>query len=96
MAKNKKKNVILAILLQLVILGCLVAFTYKVKNGSIKNEMRDAVLHQENKISLFGLMNVDPSLISAFIEQFFYWYLQQSFVSFLFLDSNMYLENSRC
>lgn len=67
MAKNKKRNVIIAILLQLVILGCLVAFTYKVKNGSIKNEMRDAVLHQENKISLFGLMNVDPSLISAFI-----------------------------
>ncbi len=33
---------------------------------SIKETMRDAVLHDENKVSLFGLA-VDPSLISSYI-----------------------------
>ncbi len=32
---------------------------------SIGAAMRDAVLHETNKISLFGLMDVNPSLISA-------------------------------
>lgn len=35
-------------------------------HGSIGELMRDAVLHETNKISLFGLMDVNPGLISAF------------------------------
>ncbi len=35
-------------------------------HGSIGELMRDAVLHETNKISLFGLKDVNPSLISAF------------------------------
>ncbi len=34
---------------------------------SLRNAMRDAVLHEENRISLFGIMNVNPSVISAYI-----------------------------
>lgn len=34
---------------------------------SIGELMRDAVLHETNKISLFGLMDVNPGLISAFV-----------------------------
>lgn len=34
---------------------------------SIGELMRDAVLHETNKISLFGLMDVNPGLISAFL-----------------------------
>lgn len=33
---------------------------------SIRELMRDAVLHEKNKISLFGMKDVNPSLISAF------------------------------
>ena len=33
---------------------------------SIQESMRDAVLHESGKISLFGLINVNPGLISAF------------------------------
>ena len=33
---------------------------------SIKEVMRDAVLHETNKISLFGIKDVNPALISAF------------------------------
>ncbi len=36
-------------------------------HGDIQELMRDAVLHEEGKISLFGLTEVNPSLISAFI-----------------------------
>ena len=37
-----------------------------VKHESIKEVMRDAVLHESNKISLLGMKDVNPALISAF------------------------------
>lgn len=37
-----------------------------VKNESIKETMRDAVLHETGKISLFGIINVNPAVISAY------------------------------
>lgn len=36
------------------------------KHGDISTLMRDAVLHEINKISLFGIKDVNPGLISAF------------------------------
>lgn len=41
------------------------------KHESIKEVMRDAVLHGENKISLFGLMSVNPGLVSAMVVNAF-------------------------
>ncbi len=35
------------------------------KHGTIKEVMRDAVLHETHKMSLFGLVEVNPALISA-------------------------------
>ena len=35
------------------------------KHESIRETMRDAVLHEMNKISLFGITDVNPSVISA-------------------------------
>ncbi len=37
------------------------------KEESIKEVMRDAVLHESGKVSLFGLIDVNPGLISAFV-----------------------------
>ncbi len=37
---------------------------------SIKETMRDAVLHDTNKISLFGIMDVNPAVISAYTVTF--------------------------
>ena len=34
---------------------------------SLQMIMRDAVLHEDNKVSLFGLMDVNPAVISGFI-----------------------------
>jgi len=36
------------------------------KHETIKEAMRDAVLHEDNKISFFGLIDVNPAVISAF------------------------------
>lgn len=39
----------------------------KEKSLSLSETMKDAVLHDEDKISLFGLIEVNPSVISGFI-----------------------------
>lgn len=36
------------------------------QDESIKETMRDAVLHESNKISFFGLLDVNPALVSAY------------------------------
>lgn len=65
--KRKKSILIMVILLAVVIAGIVVTRPYSVKHETIKQAMRDAVLHDENKISLFGIIDADPSLVSGFI-----------------------------
>ena len=68
MSKRKKLFLIvwglsiLAVLAGLILVG----FPSGGKEESITEAMRDAVLHEENKMSLFGLP-VNPGLISAFL-----------------------------
>ncbi len=47
--------------------GGIVATMHTGKHESIKETMRDAVLHDLNRISVFGLFEADPSLVSGFI-----------------------------
>ncbi len=37
-----------------------------VEKEPIKEVMKDAVLHESNKVSLFGIMDVNPAVVSAF------------------------------
>lgn len=66
---SKKKRAIGLVIWISVALGFLIAGLVvggpAEKHGSIKEVMRDAVLHETNKISLFGLLEVNPALISA-------------------------------
>lgn len=66
---DKKKRT-RALVIFAVIIAVLLAGTILVKppesHGSIGDLMKDAVLHEINKVSLFGLMDVNPGLISAF------------------------------
>ena len=55
----------LSILLVLLVGGLLTGGS-AVKHESIKEAMKDAVLHESNKISLLGIADVNPALISAF------------------------------
>ena len=68
MSKRKKLFLIVWGLSILAVLAgiILVGFPPGGKEESITEAMRDAVLHEENKMSLFGLP-VNPGLISAFL-----------------------------
>ena len=65
-----KKNRRTALLVWLLLLAALLAASLAVgglpKGESIREAMRDAVLHEENKISLFGWLAVNPAVISGF------------------------------
>ena len=63
--KSKKKFMILWVLLIAVLFAGSLLTAPPGKAETIQAAMRDAVLHEENQISLFGWKNVNPGLISA-------------------------------
>lgn len=67
MSKKKRTTAIILLIVIELLLAAGIAFTNGAveKHETIKEMMRDAVLHEENKISLFGLA-VNPSLIAGF------------------------------
>ena len=64
---KKKRTIFLTVWIALMALTLIGAFAIggSGESESIKVVMRDAVLHGSNKISLFGLKEVNPALISA-------------------------------
>lgn len=66
---KKKRNralVIFAIVLILLLVGIFLTGG-EGEEESIKNVMKDAVLHEHFVVNFFGIMNVNPGLISAFV-----------------------------
>lgn len=65
---KKKRTVAIVIFAGIAILLMIGTILVKApeSHGSIGELMRDAVLHESDKISLFGWMAVNPGLISAF------------------------------
>lgn len=67
---SKKRAIISGIIFGVVIALLLVGIFLTGESGAeedIKEVMKDAVLHESAKVSLFGLINVNPGLISAFM-----------------------------
>ena len=67
---KKKKTIrffIITGILLIISLAATIATFHSEKHETIKLAMRDAVLHDINKVSVFGLAEVDPSLIAGFI-----------------------------
>lgn len=65
--KNNKKIYIIIWLLVVVLMGVGAILSGSAgEKEDIKVAMRDAVLHEVNQVSLFGIMEVNPSVISAF------------------------------
>jgi len=56
----------MGVFILICLIGSLLLGTHP-KEESIREVMRDAVLHESGKISLFGLLDVNPGLISAFV-----------------------------
>ena len=72
MKEQKKKGKTLFFVIWItLILGLLAAIFIigipKEHAETIKEAMKDGVLHETNKISLFGIIDVNPALISAYI-----------------------------
>ena len=65
--KNKKVLGIFIFLLLLTLVGSFLVPSVET-NHDISIAMRDSVLHEVNKVSLFGIMDVNPAVISAFIN----------------------------
>lgn len=67
MSKKKKAVTIVLFLLIAVLLlaGIVITNTENGKHETIKETMRDAVLHESGKINFFGLKEVNPALVSA-------------------------------
>lgn len=67
MEKNKRKiGIIVFTVIALALMVASILVKSQGSHESIRELMRDAVLHETNKVSLFGLMDVNPGLISAF------------------------------
>ncbi len=67
---KQRTKVIIWVVIVLLLLGASVVVGQFVSTGeteSVQEAMRDAVLHEHGKISLFGIIDVNPSLISGFI-----------------------------
>jgi len=68
MEKEKRNRALIVMLVLCVIFVILSVLTAHEKGEmSISEVMRDAVLHEHEKISLFGLFDANPSLVSAFV-----------------------------
>ena len=67
--EKKKRNRFLVVWLGLIVLTlvAVLAVGGGGESASIKETMRDAVLHGTNRISLFGLKAVDPAFISGLV-----------------------------
>ena len=68
---NKKQKrislLIFAFVIAVLLIGVFLTGNSQDNGESIQELMRNEVLHETNQISLFGLINVNPGLISAFI-----------------------------
>lgn len=69
MSKRKKKVFVIAwVALLALLLVCVIIFSPGPKHDeTLSATMRDAVLHNTNKVSLLGIVDVHPSVISAFV-----------------------------
>lgn len=68
MDKSKKiKSIIIFAILFIIFLAGSILIPGIEKTETIQEVMKDAVLHETNKVNLFGIMNVNPGAVSALL-----------------------------
>ncbi len=66
--KTQKKVLIVGLcIIVALFVGVLLTNTQQEKHETVKEMMRDAVLHEVNRINFFGIMDVNPGFISAVV-----------------------------
>ena len=67
-SKRRMIFIVVWLILIFLLLGLIIALKEPpAETESIKEAMKDGVLHDKNKISLFGIIDVNPALISAYV-----------------------------
>ena len=66
-AERKKAIIVFAVLSAVFLIGAILTGSHGEKHETVQEMMRDAVLHDLNKISLLGIKDVNPGLIAAFV-----------------------------
>ena len=67
MKQNKRKLILWLALVAVLLALSIVTGTGGGEEESVQEVMRDAVLHESGQVSLFGLKDVNPGLISAYV-----------------------------
>ena len=65
--KRTRELIIFACIVLLLLVGAVLTGSSAGKQESIREVMKDAVLHESAKINLLGLIEVNPGLISAYV-----------------------------
>ena len=65
--ERKKAIIIFAVIALVFMIGSILTGGHGGEEESVQTVMRDAVMHDVNRVSLFGLKDVNPALISGFI-----------------------------
>ena len=66
-AKRKKSIIFFSLLSAIFLIGAILTGGDGEKHETVQEMMRDAVLHDLNKVSLLGIKDVNPGLIAAFV-----------------------------
>ena len=67
MKQNKRGLILWLVLIVVLAIASVLTGTSGGETESVKTVMRDAVLHETGQVSLFGIKNVNPGLISAYV-----------------------------
>ena len=65
--KRTRELIIFACIVLLLFVGAVLTGSFAGEQESIREVMKDAVLHESAKINLLGLIEVNPGLISAYV-----------------------------
>lgn len=67
MKQNKRSLILWLFLIVVLAAASVLTGAPGGESESVKTMMRDAVLHENGQVSLFGIMDVNPGLISAYV-----------------------------
>ena len=67
MKQNKRKLILWLVLIVVLAAACVLTGGSGGETETVQEVMRDAVLHESGQVSLFGIRNVNPGLISAYV-----------------------------
>lgn len=65
--KRKKRDILIFSVIAVILFAASLITKGASSEETLQEAMRDAVLHETNKISFFGILDVNPALISAYV-----------------------------